>query len=89
MDDAEAFAVAVVAWVNAMLPRLGPDQRAVFDAMLAGRCDIAIEARLRQGTIKLVAIDEVQGRRSVLYRQDVHPLRDDTDFGSPDTSRNQ
>ena len=89
IDETEAFARAVVAWVNAVLPCLGPDQRRVFDAMLARRCDVAVEARLRKGTVELVAIDEAQGRRSVLLGVDVDPLRTDTGFASPDTNRIQ
>ena len=44
--------------------------------MLAGHCDVAVEVRLRKGTVALRAIDEVQGRTTVLLSEEVAPLRD-------------
>ena len=64
--------------MTAVLPRLDLYQREVFDAMLEGRCDVAVEARLRQGTITLRAVDEAQGRYADLYCEDVAPLRSGT-----------
>ena len=49
-------------------PRLGPDQFQIIEAMLAGRCDVAVEARLLKGTVTLVAIGEAHGPM-VLYRE--------------------
>jgi hypothetical protein len=63
-------AVAVVA------PLLGPDQRQVFDAMLEGRCDVAVEARLREGTVMLRGIiNESDKAPRKTYRVDAAPLR--------------
>ena len=56
MDETNTLCEAVVAWVSAVLPRLGPDQFQIIEAMLAGRCDVAVEARLLKGTVTLVAI---------------------------------
>ena len=74
MDDTNTLCEAVVAWVSAVLPRLGPDQFQIIEAMLAGRCDVAVEARLLKGTVTLVAIGEAHGPM-VLYRDAVAPLR--------------
>ena len=75
MNETDTLTEAVAAWVTAVLPRLDPYQREVFDAMLEGRRDVAVEARLRQGTITLRAVDEAQGRYTDLYCEDVAPLR--------------
>jgi hypothetical protein len=58
-----------------VLPRLNQEQFDIFQAMLDGRCDVAVEVRLREGTVSLKAIDEVQGRFSVLFIEHVAPLR--------------
>ena len=50
MDETNILCDAVVAWVSAVLPRLGPDQFQIIEAMLAGRCDVAVEARLLKGS---------------------------------------
>ena len=78
MNETDTLTEAVAAWVTAVLPRLDPYQREVFDAMLEGRCDVAVEARLRQGTITLRAVDEAQGRYTDLHCEDVAPLRPGT-----------
>ena len=62
-----------MAWVSAVLPRLGPDEFEIIEAMLAGRCDVAVEARLLKGTVTLVAV--VAHGPMVLYRDAVAPLR--------------
>jgi len=74
-EHTDTLTEAVAAWVSAVLPRLNQQQREIFDAMLDGRCDVAVEVRLRKGTIVLKAIDEAQGRFSELHREDVAPLR--------------
>ena len=74
MDETNTLCEAVVAWVSAVLPRIGPDQFQIIEAMLAGRCDVAVEARLLKGTVTLVAIGEAHGPM-VLYRDAVAPLR--------------
>ena len=74
MDETNILCDAVVAWVSAVLPRLGPDQFQIIEAMLAGRCDVAVEARLLKGTVTLVAIGEAHGPM-VLYCDAVAPLR--------------
>ena len=71
MDETNILCDAVVAWVSAVLPRLGPDQFQIIEAMLAGRCDVAV---LLKGTVTLVAIGEAHGPM-VLYRDAVAPLR--------------
>jgi hypothetical protein len=75
MDETEKLCEATATWVSAVLPRLNQEQRQIFDAMLDGRCDVAVEVRLREGTLTLRAIDQAQGRFSLLYREDVAPLR--------------
>ena len=75
MDETNTLTEAVAAWVTAVLPRLDRYQRQIFDGVLEGRCEVAVEARLRNGAITLVAIDEAQGRTTALYREDVAPLR--------------
>jgi hypothetical protein len=69
---------AVAAWVIAVLPRLGRDQYEMWESMLEGRCDVAVEVRLRKGCITLVAIDDAEVTTAELYREDVGPLRPDT-----------
>lgn len=77
MNETDALTKAVAAWVSAVLPHLGPDEREAFNAMLAGGCDVAVEARLRKGTITLRAIDdEAQGKFIVLHSEEVAPLRE-------------
>ncbi len=73
MDETNTLCEAVAAWVSAVLPRLGSDQFQIIEAMLAGRCDVAVEARLLKGTVTLVAIGEAGPM--VLYREAVAPLR--------------
>ena len=74
MNETDTLTEAVAAWVTAVLPRLDLYQREVFDGMLEGRCDVAVEARLLKGTVTLVAIGEAHGPM-VLYREAVAPLR--------------
>jgi hypothetical protein len=87
MDETENLTEAVADWVNEVLPRLSQEQRQLFDAMLDGRCDVAIEVRLRKGTVTMRAIDEAQGRFNELYRVDVAPLRPAGHPAPPDRSQ--
>ena len=79
MNETDTLCDAVAAWVAVVVPLLGPDQRQVFDAMLEGRCDVAVEARLREGTVMLRGIinesDKAPRKTIELYRVDVPPLR--------------
>jgi hypothetical protein len=75
MDETDALTTAIARWLTAVVPHLDPGQRRIISAMIKGGCDVAVEARLRKGTFELVALDDIQGRRTVLYRQDVEPLR--------------
>ena len=69
MDETNTLCEAVAAWVSAVLPRLGPDQFQIIEAMLAGRCDVAVEARLLKGTVTLVAIGEAHGPDGAVPRR--------------------
>jgi hypothetical protein len=80
MDETDALTNAATAWVTAVLPRLGRDQYEQWAAMLEGRCDVAVEVRLRKGRISLVAIDDTEATTAELYGEDVGPLRPDTGF---------
>jgi hypothetical protein len=79
MDKTEALCYATAAWVTSVLPRLRHhDPYKIWEAMYEGRCDLAVEVRLGNGRITLVAIDDAQATTDVLYREEVGPLRSDT-----------
>jgi hypothetical protein len=93
MDNpTDRLTVAIADWLSDVMPTLGPDGRAVWDAMLGGRwdamlggrCDVGLQIRLRQGTISLVAISGT-GRHHELHRQHVAPLRPHTGFAEPES----
>jgi hypothetical protein len=84
MDETESLREAVAVCVGNVLPRLNQEQRQLFDAMLEGRLDVAVEVRLRAGTVCLRAIDETQGRFVLLHRDDVAPLRPAGHAAPPD-----
>jgi hypothetical protein len=89
VDSTDNLTTAVAAWLTATLPSLGPDQMRAWEAMLAGRCDVRVVVRLREGTIVIDAVDDAQGRYTEIYREHVHPLRPDSGFAMPETDTRQ
>ena len=74
---------------TAVLPSFTPEARKLWDAMMAGQCDVRIVVRLREGTVCIDAVDDAQGRYTELYREHVAPLRADSGFAVPETDTRQ
>jgi hypothetical protein len=51
--------------------------------------DLGVVVRLREGAILLEGINEAARQRVELFREDLAPLRPETGFATPDTSRKQ
>jgi hypothetical protein len=81
---------AVAAWVNYVLRQLDEDRLHVLRACMAtDRMDLRVVVRLREGAILLEGINEAAQQRVELFREDLAPLRPQTGFATPDTSRKQ
>jgi hypothetical protein len=89
MTKTDDLTNAVAAWLTAVLPRLGPDQYRAWEEILAGRCDVRVVVRLREGTICIDAVDDAKGRYTEIYREHVAPLRPDSGFAVPETDTRQ
>jgi hypothetical protein len=73
MHETDALTNAAAAWVTMVLPRLTPEQHETWEAMLEGRGDVAVQVRLRQGTVSLLILDELQGSSAELYSEKAGP----------------
>jgi hypothetical protein len=89
MTKTDDLSHAVAAWLTAVVPLLGPDQFRAWEAIVAGRCDLRVVVRLREGTICIDAVDDAQGRYTEIYREHVAPLRPESRFGQPNTDTRQ
>lgn len=74
-QQTENLAAAVADWIQTILPNLDRKQYAVVDAMLAGKCDLRVVVRLREGSVVLEGVDDVKQKRLELYREHVPPFR--------------
>jgi hypothetical protein len=76
MTPADLLATAISNWLTAVLPKLTPDARRVWENMVEGRCDIRVCVRLREGSLTVDAVDDIGGRYLEIFREYVAPLRE-------------
>jgi hypothetical protein len=89
-DDLTA---AVSAWATLALAQLDAERLKIVETVYADpNADLRVVVRLKQGSLILDATVErpgEPGKRMELFREDVHPLRPQTGFATPDNDTKQ
>jgi hypothetical protein len=87
-DTTNDLTRTVSAWLTAVALQLDSDRLKTLRACLdADQADVYVVARLREGAVVLEGINRANDTYTELWREDVEPLRPDSGFAMPDTSR--
>jgi hypothetical protein len=87
MTPTNHLEVAVCNYLNLNAPRLVAEHQPVWQAMLDGKAEIRVSVYLREGAVRIEALNKEEPRRCYeLWREDVAPFRSNSGFGEPDTA---